>query len=209
MKTSNFKTDTSVQDWVSRFMEEASSYGNKIILKGKEDPLVISKNISALANNDGGEILVGVYDEMGTGLGAGLDGVELKTINKALQYLDGAWPKIETEMHKERHVFEVCLIRVPKSRAVTFSNGTPYTFIDGIVTSMSERLFIEKIGLGIDSKMINMFSEQIINQSNRIEDLHVELKRKSMLRHQTKGLIAGAVISFFVTMALNQAFGIS
>lgn len=137
MKTLNSNTDTSVQDWESRFMEKASLHDNKVILKGNVNPLFIAKNISALANNDGGEILVGVYDEMGTGLGAGVDGVELETINKALQYLDDKRVEVDVNMYETRAVFQVCLIRVPKSRTVTLSNGTPYTFVDGIVTPIS------------------------------------------------------------------------
>lgn len=85
---------------------------------------------------------------------------------------------------------------------------------------MSEKVLLNQLGLGVDSALINMLSEQITKQSLKLDDqseklikLTQELKEKSKLKNQLLGLIVGGGIGAFlgwaVSIALNKLFGIT
>ena len=206
--------DTSIEDWAPKYVETQNTK-DKLILPASIDYQDLAKYIAALANSTGGNILLGAYSE--EGIGSGFKSVDSDLIKKARENLDGVDFKISSHQVRLQNIF---LLEVKKSESLAFANGSSYILTDGKPTLMSERLIIEKLGLGIDSSLINMLSEQITKQSTKLDcqseqiiHLTEEIKEKSELKNQMKGLIwggvIGAIIGWPLSLLLNKLFGLS
>ncbi|QIZ76464.1 helix-turn-helix domain-containing protein [Ferrimonas lipolytica] len=195
--------DTSIQDWALNFIS-SSNNKDQLILSASITPLGLSKYISSLANNSGGYILVGVSSK--DGYGSGFENVDNNLINNSLKLLKGVDPQIS--QYKER-LQNIYLLKIENSDSLAFADDSPYILKNGKPAIISERQIIEKLGLGVDSSLINMISEQITKQSVKVDELREELKEKSKLKNQVSGLLVGGVSGWFLTTLLNIFFGIS
>lgn len=194
--------DTSIQDWASCFIEDHNNK-DKIILPATIDHLELAKYITALANSNGGNILLGAYST--EGLGSGFQGVDSGLIQNTQKILDGV--HFDSDSHKIR-LQDIYLLRVKKSESLAFADGSPYILTNGKPTLISERQIIEKLGLGVDSSLINMLSEQITKQSSKVDNLSNELKEKSKLKNQVPGLLVGGIVGWLLSVILNILFGV-
>ncbi|AUL95893.1 hypothetical protein FORC54_1748 [Vibrio vulnificus] len=86
---------------------------------------------------------------------------------------------------------------------------------DGSPALMSEKTMLARLGLGIDSSLINMLSEQITKQSSKVDGqskeinrLTSELQEKSKFKYQVPGLLIGAFIGWLLSTVLNNMLGI-
>jgi hypothetical protein len=194
--------DTSIQDWASNFMNTRNNE-DKLILPASIDYKDLAKYISALANSNGGNILLGAYSE--EGFGSGYQNVDSCLIQKSREILDGV--HFESSSHQAR-LHNIYLLKIEKSESLAFANGSPYILKNGKPTPISEKQLIEKLGLGIDSSLINMLSEQITKQSSKVDNLSNELKEKSKLKNQVSGLLVGGVVGWVLSVLLNSLFGV-
>lgn len=194
--------DTTVQDWATKFMEEANNE-DQLILPASIQPIELAKYISSLANTNGGNILLGAYSH--EGYGAGFQNVDDKLVEQSRSLLDGV--DFEISLDKAR-LQSIYLLRVSKSESLAFADGSPYALKNGKPALISERQVIEKLGLGVDSSLINMISEQITKQSSKVDSLSAELKEKSKIKNQVPGLLVGAIFGALFSTILNVLFGL-
>ena len=189
--------DTSIQDWASTFISSCNNK-DKLVLSASITPSGLSKYISSLANDSGGYILVGAYSK--DGYGSGFENVDDNLVNKSLQLLKGVEPQISE--HKAR-LQNIYLLKIEKSDSLAFADNSPYILKNGKPSIISEKKIIEKLGLGVDSSLINMISEQITKQSVKVDELREELKEKSKLKNQVSGLLVGGVSGWLLSKLLN------
>lgn len=194
--------DMSVQDWAPIFIDNSNDK-DQLILPATITPLELAKYVSGIANNDGGNILLGAYSE--NGFGAGFQNVESELANNSKQFLEGVELRISPHQVRSQNIY---FLEIEKSDSLAFVNGSPYTLKNGKPTIISEQKIIEKLGLGVDSSLINMISEQITKQSKKVDELREELKEKSKLKNQISGLFVGGLIGWFLTTLLNSFFGV-
>lgn len=194
--------DTSIQDWASRFIETSNDV-DQLILPASLSPAELAKYVSAIANKNGGYILLGAYSE--SGYGTGFQNVASELVENCQQLLQGVEIKCSTHQVRFQNIY---LLEIGKSDSLAFADGSPYVMKNGKPTLISERQLIEKLGLGIDSSLINMLSEQITKQSVKVDYLRKELKEKSRLKNQVPGLLVGGFIGWLLSTLLNSLLNI-
>jgi len=164
--------DTSIQDWASRFIETSNDL-DQLILPASVSSAELAKYVSAIANDNGGYILLGVHSE--SGYGTGFQNVASELVENCQQLLEGV--EIRCSNHQARFQ-NIYLLEIGKSASLAYADGSPYVMKNGKPTLITEKQLIEKLGLGIDSSLINMISEQITKQSERVDYLSKQLKEK-------------------------------
>jgi len=179
------RIDTSIQDWASSFLE-TSNYEDRFILPASVTDVDLAKYISAIANETGGNILLGAYSDKG--VGSGFQNVDADLVKNTQNLIEGV--EINSVPHQVR-LQNIYLLEVEKADSLAFADGCPYSLRDGKPRLMAEREVIEKLGLGVDSSLINMISEQITKQSGKVDVLTEELKEKSKIKNQVPGLLVG------------------
>jgi predicted HTH transcriptional regulator len=194
--------DTSIQDWAPNFMGNSNDK-DQLILPATINPLELAKYVSGIANDNGGNILLGAYS--GNGYGAGFQNVESELVNNSKQFLEGVELKISSHQARLQNIY---LLEIEKSDSLAFADGSPYILKSGKPKLISERQIIERLGLGVDSSLINMISEQITKQSAKVDELSEELKEKSKLKNQMSGLLVGGFIGWILTTLLNSLLGV-
>ncbi|MFG0454656.1 AlbA family DNA-binding domain-containing protein [Shewanella mangrovisoli] len=194
--------DTSIPDWASKFINYQNNE-TELILPASVEPMELAMYISALANSNGGNILLGAYSEEGGG--SGFENVDSDVVKKAIGLLDGV--VFDSRVHQAR-LQNIYLINVEKSEMLAFADGRPYILKNGKPILISETQLIDKLGLGIDSSLINMLSEQITKQSLKIDNLSQELTEKNKLKNQVPGLLVGGFIGWLLSTVLNILLGL-
>lgn len=194
--------DTSIQDWASRFIETSNDV-DQLILPASISPEELAKYVSAMANDNGGYILLGAYSE--SGYGSGFQNVASELVESCQRLLEGV--EIKCSTHQARFQ-NINLLEIGKSDSLAFADGSPYVMKSGKPTLIPERQLIEKLGLGIDSSLINMLSEQITKQSEKVDYLSEELKEKSKLKNQVPGLLVGGLIGWLLSTLLNSLLNV-
>lgn len=194
--------DTSIQDWALKFIE-TSNYVDQLILPASVSPVDLAKYVSAIANGNGGYILLGSYSD--SCYGSGYQNVASELVDKCQLLLEGV--EINCTAHEAR-LQNIYLLGIKKSDSLAFADGSPYVMKSGKPTLISERQLIEKLGLGIDSSLINMLSEQITKQSEKVDYLSEELKEKSKLKNQVPGLLVGGFIGWLLSTSLDSLLNV-
>ncbi|WOT05362.1 AlbA family DNA-binding domain-containing protein [Shewanella youngdeokensis] len=194
--------DTSILDWAPKFMD-TSNDEDQLILPASISFLELAKYVSAIANNNGGNILLGAYSEKG--YGAGFQNVDAELVKKSQNILEAVELKISSHQARLQNIY---LLEIEKSDSLAFADSSPYIMKNGKPKLMSERQLIEKLGLGVDSSLINMVSEQITKQSAKVDALSEELKEKSKLKNQVRGLLVGGFVGWLLSTVLNVIFNI-
>ncbi|MDZ4385659.1 MAG: hypothetical protein U0998_00390 [Moraxellaceae bacterium] len=194
--------DTSIQDWASRFIEDSNDL-DQLILPASVSPAELAKYVSAIANDNGGYILLGAYSE--SGYGSGFQNVASELVAECQQLLEGV--EIKCSSHQAR-LQSIYLLEIGKSDSLAFADGSPYVMKSGKPNLILEQQLIEKLGLGVDSSLINMISEQITKQSGKVDYLSEELKAKSKIKNQVPGLLVGGFIGWLLSTLLNSLLNV-
>lgn len=190
--------DTPIQDWALRFMETCNNE-DKLILRASVSPVELAKYVSAIANDHGGYILLGAYSE--EGCGSGFQNVASELVEKCQQLIEGV--KVEYSSHEYR-LKNIYFLEIEKSESLAFADGSPYVMKSGKPRVIPERQLIEKLGLGVDSSLINMISEQITKHSKKVDYLSEELRERSKIKNQVPGLLVGGLIGWLLPALLNR-----
>lgn len=196
------RIDATIQDWAPSFLEK-SNYKGRLVLPASVTPLELAKYVSAIANESGGNILLGAYSEKG--VGSGFQNVDESLVQNAQSLLEGV--EISSSPHRVR-LQNIYLLEVEKADSIAFADGNPYSLRDGKPRLMAEREVIENLGLGVDSSLINMISEQITKQSSKVDFLTKELKEKRKLKNQVPGLLVGGFVGWLLSTLLNRLLNI-
>ncbi|MCH4294834.1 hypothetical protein MJ923_11020 [Shewanella sp. 3B26] len=194
--------DTSIQDWASRFMATCNDE-DQIPLPASISPVELAKYVSAIANDHGGNILLGAYSEKG--YGSGFQNVASELVEKCEQLLEGVEMKCSSHQARLQNIY---LLEIQKSDTLAFADGSPYVMKSGKPKIITERQLIEKLGLGVDSSLINMLSAQITKQSEKVDYLSEELKEKSKLKNQVPSLVGGGIIGWLLSTLLNSLLNV-
>ncbi|WP_233353514.1 hypothetical protein [Photobacterium chitinilyticum] len=201
--------DTSQQDWASDFLTNSDD-NVRLILPSTITSKALSEYIVGLSNVNGGYILVGAYSN--EGYGSGFQSVNPALINDAKACIQGV--DVEIQEHHPRFK-QVYLIKVSKADSIAFSEGSPFIMKNGKPVLMSENVLINRLGLGVDSSLINMISDQITKQSAKVDvqsqeisRLTGELKEKAKLKYQIPSLLIGGFVGWILSTALNKLMGI-
>ena len=189
--------NTSGQDWASNFIS-TSNNEDQIILPAYVSYIELAKYVSAIANDKGGNILLGAYSEKG--YGTGFQSIDNELVQNCRELLEGV--EMEYSFHNIRSQ-NICLLKIEESDSLAFADGTPYMMKNGRPKIIPEKLLIEKLGLGLDSSLINMISDQITKQSRKVDYLSEELKEKSKLKNQMSGLLVGGFLGWLISAILN------
>ncbi|HHF2911601.1 TPA: hypothetical protein ACPJ0C_004762 [Vibrio alginolyticus] len=186
--------DTSKQDWATEFLANTDSVSTFILpasISGKS----LSEYIAGLSNTNGGCILVGAYSEFG--LGSGFQNVSPELIRDAVERLTNVPHDIEEHTPRFQTVY---LLKVYQSESLALSDGRAFIIKDGKPMLMPEKTLLNQLGLGVDSALINMLSNQITNQSLKLDEqsehisiLTHDLREKAKLKNQLLGLTVGGV----------------
>ena len=107
-----------------------------------------------------------------------------------------------------------------QSESLALSDGRAFIIKDGKPMLMPEKTLLNQLGLGVDSALINMLSNQITNQSLKLDEqsehisiLTHDLREKAKLKNQLLGLtvggVIGAIIGWALSIGLDKLFGIS
>ncbi|EGQ8472795.1 TPA: hypothetical protein ACVO3J_004559 [Vibrio alginolyticus] len=206
--------DTSKQDWATEFLANTDSVSTFILpasISGKS----LSEYIAGLSNTNGGCILVGAYSEFG--LGSGFQNVSPELIRDAVERLTNVPHDIEEHTPRFQTVY---LLKVYQSESLALSDGRAFIIKDGKPMLMPEKTLLNQLGLGVDSALINMLSNQVTNQSLKLDEqsehisiLTHDLREKAKLKNQLLGLtvggVIGAIIGWALSIGLDKLFGIS
>ncbi|ELC7280031.1 hypothetical protein RJO76_001070 [Aeromonas veronii] len=206
--------DTSKQDWASEFIANVDSIVS-FILPASISAKSLSEYVAGLSNTKGGYILVGAYSEFGRGVG--FQNVSPELIEDAGELLLNV--SYETVEHTFR-LQKVYLFKVYQSESLALSDGRAFIIKDGKPILMPEKTLLNQLGLGVDSALINMLSNQITNQSLKLDEqseqistLTKDLREKAKLKNQLLGLtvggVIGAIIGWVLSIGLDKLFGIS
>ena len=114
---------------------------------------------------------------------------------------------VKYQEYSSRHQ-RVFLLTIEKIDSISLVNGSAYIMKNGTPALISEREVLEKLGLGLDSSLINMLSDQITKQSDTVSELRKEVIEKGKLKNQISGLLVGALVGWFLSTVLNAVFGL-
>ncbi|HGO5293077.1 hypothetical protein ACPV34_07295 [Photobacterium damselae] len=206
--------DTSKQDWASEFLVNTDSVSSFILpasISGKS----LSEYIAGLSNTNSGYILVGAYYELGSYVG--FQDVSSELIRETGERLTNVSYSVEEHTARFKKVY---LLKVHKSELLALSDGKAFIIKDGNPILMPEKTLLNQLGLGVDSALINMLSNQITIQSLKLDEqsehiniLTHNLREKAKLKKQLLGLtvggVIGAVIGWILSFGLDRLFGIS
>ncbi|WP_368881261.1 hypothetical protein [Shewanella algae] len=206
--------DTSKQDWALEFISNTDNIYS-FILPASTSGKSISEYIAGLSNTNGGYILIGAYSELV--LGSGFQDVSPELIGDAVKRLENVPLDIEEHTLMFQKVY---LFKVYQSESLALSDGRAFIIKDGKPMLMTEKTLLNQLGLGVDSALINMLSNQITCQSLKLDEqsehisiLTHELREKAKLKNQLLGLtvggIIGAIIGWAFPIGLDKLFGIS
>ncbi|KZX00055.1 hypothetical protein JL49_13215 [Pseudoalteromonas luteoviolacea] len=108
-----------------------------------------------------------------------------------------------------RMIYTLGIITVKPSIKLASVQGAVYELEHNTPRLMSESQILTKIGLGIDSELINSLAGDIAFQSRIIENLQTDIKRASSYKGQWKSWVIGALFGFFISELLKLVFGLS
>lgn len=86
--------------------------------------------------------------------------------------------------------------------AIASYGGVIYELVDGLPKVMPERDLLKRLGLGIDSDLINSMARQLSSQSSKICSLQQTIDDSGKLKNQWKSLLTGAVLG----LALSETW---
>lgn len=157
----------------------------------------LSQYLVALANTNGGCLVVGIDKRQSS-----LTGVDQTNFETLFSDAKSATENTEASIvftPNVRIIYTLAVIEVQPSKAIASSGGVIYELVNGLPTSMPERDILYRLGLGIDSDLINLMARQLSNQSSKISSLQQSVDDAGKLRNQWKSLLTGAVLGLFLS----------
>ena len=189
-------TDADIRELVSRGESVSVEFKTRIT-----ESRILSRNISAFANGEGGKVLVGVDERHRI---VGCDREQLRRMFEAAQR------EIDGEVHLALDFVDidqktVGVISVGRAKGIVSSLDGIFSRFGAAERAMSSIEIQKRISSEEDSteKLTRLVSEQ----TKRIEELHEELRRSNSLKSKTLdyliGGLVGAVIGFVLTLAFT------
>ncbi|WP_417801186.1 hypothetical protein [Tenacibaculum sp.] len=165
----------------------------------------LAEFIVASSNSNGRHLIIG----LGRTEVFGVEPNSLRTIfAQAKSLCSGADVHLEF-IPNIRGNYTLGVITVKPSTKLASVQGVVYELENNTPRLMSEPEILTKIGLGVDSELINSLAVDIASQSRIIENLQTEIKRASSYKGQWKSWVIGALFGFFISEILKLVFGLS
>lgn len=164
----------------------------------------LAEYIVASSNSDGRHLIIG----NGRTEIIGVDPESFSsTFAKAKSLCSGVDVSLEF-IPNIRMIYTLGIITVKPSIKLASVQGAVYELENNTPRLMSESQVLTKIGLGIDSELINSLAGEIAFQSRIIENLQTDIKRASSYKGQWKSWVIGALCGFFISEFLKLVFGL-
>ncbi|MEX9649544.1 RNA-binding domain-containing protein [Providencia rettgeri] len=177
------------------------------ILENVTEHLLASYIVAIANSQDGGCIVFGVskYDRTHV---IGIDKDDLyKKYQNVLATLENTQVDIKFK-GQIRGRFELAFIDIYPSESLSSTNGVIYTLINNQPAVMPEKNIIKKLGLGIDSDLINLMARQLSQQSTKIDSLQSSLNKTSSWKVKIKDWILGGGIALLLSYLVSNVANI-
>lgn len=156
-----------------------------------KDPIVLSKLIGSFANNQGGQIVVGVREPFEI---VGVDIKKLIDIIERTKTTLKPTPKIQTETLTIDNK-NILLINVDKSEDLVFSGGSVYNRVGDFSRPMVSEEIKEKItNFAAENNSLTSIAEAIERQSKTISELIDQIEFSNNWKTKLKGYLIGGAI---------------
>ncbi|MGR5287045.1 helix-turn-helix domain-containing protein [Vibrio maritimus] len=166
------------------------------------DSKSLSEYIVALANTGGGRLAVGI--EASTITGVEPDAFELM-FSDAIKKVENVEAKLLFESGL-RGIFTLAIVDVEPSKALASFDGVILELVENTPCVMPERDILNRLGLGIDSDLINSMARQLSVQSLKIGSLQQTVDDAGKLKNQWKSLLVGAGLGVVLSEAWKVLF---
>ena len=97
----------------------------------------------------------------------------------------------------------LAIIDIQPSKNIASYNGAIYEIMNDMPNIISESDIIKRLGLGIDSDLINSMARLLQEQSLKIESLQNTITEAGELKSQWKTLLVGAIAGYLLPIFIN------
>ena len=170
----------------------------------------LSKYLVAMVNSNSSCLVIGIDKKNSTVCGVVQDEfnaifIEAKNKTKNVEATIRYVPRV-------RNAHTLAIIDIQPSKNIASYNGTIYEIMNNMPEIMSEPDIIKRLGLGIDSDLINSMARLLPEQSLKIESLQNTITEAGKLKNQWKillvsaflGAIAGYLLPIFLSSIFNN-----
>lgn len=105
-----------------------------------------------------------------------------------------------------RGFFTLAFIDIQPSSELASFDGIVYTLINGKPKIMPEKEILNRLGLGLNSDLLNNISFQIHNQSSKLESLQQELVSAKSLKVKIKEWLFAGIVGAIISMIISNIF---
>lgn len=157
----------------------------------KIEQSTLSKYLVAIANSNGGCLVIGMDKKYST-----VYGVVQDELNPIFIEAKNKTENVEATIRyvRVRTLRTLAIIDIQSSKNIASYNGAIYEIMNDIPSIMSEPDIIKRLGLGIDSDLINSMARLLPEQSLKIESLQNTITEAGKLKKQWKTLLVGAFL---------------
>ena len=189
-------TNTDIRELVSHGESASVEFKTRI-----SQPRILSRNISAFANTEGGKILVGIDERRGI---VGCDREQLRRMFEAAQReIDGDVDLALDFVDVDQKA--VGVISVSRAKGIVSTRDGIFSRVGAAVRAMSSLEIQSRIPP--EETPIDKLTELLSEQTKRIEELQEEIRRSNSWKSKAVdyliGGLVGAVIGFVLTLELT------
>lgn len=175
----------------------------------KIEQSTLSKYLVAIANSNGGCLVIGMDKKYST-----VYGVVQDELNPIFIEAKNKTENVEATIRyvRVRTLRTLAIIDIQSSKNIASYNGAIYEIMNDMPSIMSEPDIIKRLGLGIDSDLINSMARLLPEQSLKIESLQNTITEAGKLKKQWKTLLVGAflgaIAGYLLPIFLSSIFNI-
>lgn len=155
----------------------------------------------AAANSGGQHLIIGVNAH-------DIIGVNPKIIKQIYEEAKSLCEGFEPTLTQVSNVrsYNIAIVTVNPKEKLCSLKGEVYELIDKKPYLMAEPKILQKIGLALNSDLINSLASQISDQSITINKLRNTVDKSYSWRRQWKGWVIGALVGFFISEIFKFIF---
>ncbi|WP_152830527.1 helix-turn-helix domain-containing protein [Shewanella sp. YLB-07] len=173
-----------------------------VFLTQEVSPKILAKVIVALANADGGRVLIGVVESTNC---PGIKEEQAIDLIKQSRKLLSDTDIFKFENIRFRHILNICVLDVKKSESIVLCEDGAYIRLGLSIKAMNQ--FEIQAKLSKDSFSIEDISEVLEKQTKQIDSLTAEIAESNTPLSKMKSHLIGGVVGL-VLGAMGSVFGL-